>query len=87
MLIGPYCNEVGGLAGVWFRPIVYAPSDLRRVLTINPMTTLVRRLQIALLFDKTPELTCPAWLTLATPVLVGAALALRRARGVVVESL
>lgn len=64
--------------GFWFTPIVYTanivPADLRVILRLNPMTTIVQSFQSAMLFNTAPDLVALGELALAIVVLLGGGL-------------
>jgi len=78
--------------GFWFTPIVYTPdvvpNDLRKLLEVNPMTTIVQGFQNVMLFDRPPDFVALVWIFVVTLLLLTAALALfRRASGEMVDVL
>ncbi len=64
--------------GFWFTPIVYTtdivPADLRVLLRLNPMTTIVQSFQDVMLFDRTPDFLALGALALAVLALLGGGL-------------
>jgi len=78
--------------GFWFTPIVYTPDvvpeNVRALLKLNPMTTIVQGFHNAMLFDRPPEFAALAWVSALALLLMMAALALfRRASGEMVDAL
>jgi lipopolysaccharide transport system permease protein len=78
--------------GFWFTPIVYTPDvvpqNVRTLLQLNPMTTIVQGFHNAMLFDRPPEFPALAWVSALALLLMMAALALfRRASGEMVDAL
>ncbi len=78
--------------GFWFTPIVYSPNilpeNMRLVLDMNPMTTVVQSYQNAMLFNTSPDFAGLGWLVLVTFFLLGASLIMfRRASAEMVDVL
>ena len=78
--------------GFWFTPIVYTPGilpeNMRAILDMNPMTTVVQSYQNAMLFNTSPDFAGLGWLVLVTFVLLGMSLILfRRASAEMVDVL
>lgn len=78
--------------GFWFTPIVYTPDvvpqNLRALLRLNPMTTIVQSFQSIMFFNKPPDFVALAWIFAVTLLLLTAVLALfRRASAEMVDVL
>jgi len=78
--------------GFWFTPIVYSPNilpdNMRPILDMNPMTTVVQGYQNAMLFNTSPDFASLGWLVLATFLLLGVSLIMfRRASAEMVDVL
>ncbi len=93
-----FIRDVGQIVPValqlafWFTPIVYTsaiiPTQLRPILKINPMTTVVQSFQDVLLFNRTPDILSLAWVSVSALLVLGAALTLfRRASSDLVDAL